>query len=513
MCCQVVVSLNPRQAPFTAAGTPALRIVLPVLIAVVACLWLLPSLGNGMLWEDEAQTALLARTTLQHGVPVAFDGLNSISQEKGDDYGYHGLWKWHMWLPFYVLAGFFEVFGESTAIARLPFALFGVATVVLTYFTAESIWRDLKSAILSAALVLLCISFALLVRQCRYYSPAMFFSLLMLHEYLRICRGARRGWITLAVAAILLFNSHFIYCATTFSALGLHAAIWHRDRWKPLFFAGLVTAAICAVPFVWVSSLTYRNYPYVFTWHYASYQVVVYVTDIFTHIVPYPLLLIPMAICVKAAITRKRIFPTLMALEPWALPVFLTVIMLMVVGPFTPSPFFRYMGPAIAPLLILVARWVVLAFRTQIFLGIATTVLLGVWWPVSPYIYELRHPFVGPLEGIITFLQTHAKPDDVVVVSYEDLPIKFYTKLRVLGGNTGEDIAAAKGARWLVLRSLSGQAVRKFIDQQVKQNPDYKRITLNVPDTEFENREEPDQHYYQSVKNAAPVVVYELQKP
>jgi Dolichyl-phosphate-mannose-protein mannosyltransferase len=494
-------------------STFARTLWLPLLIAVAACCWLLPSLGNGMLWEDEAQTALLGRTTLQHGVPVAFDGPNSISQEKGDDYGYHRLWKWHMWLPFYVLAGFFKVFGESTAIARLPFALFGVATVVLTYFTALSIWRDPKSAVLSAVLVLLCIPFALLARQCRYYSPAMFFSLLMLHEYLRICRGARRGWITLAIAAISLFNSHFIYCATTFAAIGLHAIIWHRGQLKSLLFAGVTTAVICAAPLVWVSGITYRNYPYVFTWHYAMYQVVVYATDIFIHIVPYPLVLIPIAVCVKAAITRKRILPSLASLEPWALPIFLTVIMLMMVGPFTPSPFFRYMGPAIAPLLILVARWVVLAFRTQIVLGIATTVLLGVWWPVSPYVYELRHRFVGPLEGIVEFLNSHANPADVVVVSYEDLPIKFYTKLRVLGGNTGEDIAAAKGSRWLVLRNLSGQAVREFINNQVKQNPKYKRITLNVPDTEFENREEPDQHYYRSVKNAARVVIYELQKP
>lgn len=35
--------------------------LLPLLIFAGACRWLLPSLGNGMLWQDEAQTALLGR--------------------------------------------------------------------------------------------------------------------------------------------------------------------------------------------------------------------------------------------------------------------------------------------------------------------------------------------------------------------------------------------------------------------------------------------------------------------
>lgn len=508
------------------------RILLPLLIGIAACFWLLPSLGNGMLWEDEAQTALLARTTLEHGVPIAFDGANSISQEKGDDFGRHGLWKWHMWLPFYVLAGFFKMFGESTAIARLPFALFGIATVVLTYFTAMLLWRDIKSALLSAVLVLMCVPFALLVRQCRYYSPAMFFSLLMLDAYLRICRGFRRGWIVLAVAAILLFNSHFIYCATTFAAIGLHAVIWHRERWKPLLYAAVTTGIFCTPPLLWVSSLNYRNYHSIFTWHFALFQVVIYATHVMTQILPYPLLLIPLAAGVKvlakqrqiffssaafvagvkAVITRNQIFKILLAFEPWALPIFFTLITLVVIGPFTPWPFFRYMAPAIAPLLMLAARWVVVAFRTQIVLGMGSVVLLAVWWPEAQYIYELRHRFVGPLEGIVELLQTQGKPGDVAVVSYEDLPIKFYTKLRVLGGNTGEDLAAARGARWLILRHLSGSAVREFINSQIKQNPDYQRITLHVPDTEFENREEPEDHLYGSMTGVPPVIIYELRR-
>ena len=47
---------------------------------VLAGILLLSSLGNGYLWQDEAETALLARNTLRFGYPRAFDGRNSIEE-------------------------------------------------------------------------------------------------------------------------------------------------------------------------------------------------------------------------------------------------------------------------------------------------------------------------------------------------------------------------------------------------------------------------------------------------
>jgi hypothetical protein len=559
------------------------NLFLPLCITILASLWLLPSLDNGMLWQDEAQTALLARTTLHHGAPIAFDGANSISQEEGDDYGPHQLWKWHMWLPFYVLAVFFKVFGESTAIARLPFALFGVATVVLAYFTSMRIWRDWKSATIASLLILVCIPFALLVRQCRYYSPCMFFSLLMLDAYLRICGGWRRGWILLAIAATLLFNSHFIYTATAFAAIGLHALLWHRHKWKPLSFAAITTAILCSPPSLWLASLNYRNYSKgVMTSHFLRFQIHTYARDVLVHILPYPLLLLPVALAVKfilnnltpvlrnsaepassslnpsrkaspdpapnpspapssdpvlqrpsepapqttlhydpaaiapEPISLKRKFRFAFAsLEPWMLPFFFAAFTVVAIAPFTPWPFFRYVGPLIAPLLILAGRWVIVAFRTHLLLGAGTVVLLALWWPDSLYLHELRHRYQGPIEGIVQLLKSQGNPGDVVVTSYEDLPLKFYTKDRVYGGMTGDDLSKARGARWLILRSHNVsdrvKPVEQFIKAQVAMNPSYRPITLDVTDSKFENREEPSEHLYRSPTGAPKVVVYRLE--
>lgn len=133
------------------------------------------NLGNHYLWQDEAQTALISKTVVSDGVPRGYDGRNFFSQEKGAEYGDNFVWKWHTWLPFYILAGFFKIFGTKTFVARLPFALFGIGTVFLAYFFSKALWQDKKTAAVTALLLLVSVPFLLLSRQCRYYSMSAFF--------------------------------------------------------------------------------------------------------------------------------------------------------------------------------------------------------------------------------------------------------------------------------------------------------------------------------------------------
>ena len=118
------------------------------LIGVFAALLIFPNLSRSLLWQDEAQTALQARTTLQHGIPMGHDGENSLSQEQGRDVDSNDVFRYHPWMQFYITAASFALFGESTFTARLPFALLGVATVVLTYYTARFLWRNEAAAII-----------------------------------------------------------------------------------------------------------------------------------------------------------------------------------------------------------------------------------------------------------------------------------------------------------------------------------------------------------------------------
>src|SRR5262249_18658912 len=152
---------------------------LPVaLMCIVAGALVLGRLDARLLWQDEAQTALVSETILEHGVPLGTDGKNFYSQEQGAEYGAGFLWRWQPWLPFYLTAGSFAVLGKTTLAARLPWALFGLATVFLLYRHALATWRDRRVALIAAGLLASCVPFLLLARQCRYYAGTAFLSLL-----------------------------------------------------------------------------------------------------------------------------------------------------------------------------------------------------------------------------------------------------------------------------------------------------------------------------------------------
>jgi hypothetical protein len=50
-------------------------------LLLLAALLIFANLDDRRLWDDEAETALLAQSTLRFGVPVAWDGVILISQE------------------------------------------------------------------------------------------------------------------------------------------------------------------------------------------------------------------------------------------------------------------------------------------------------------------------------------------------------------------------------------------------------------------------------------------------
>lgn len=139
-----------------------------VLVSAFLLLW---NLGDQRLWDDEAQTALISQTILDHGLPLGHDGMNSFSQELGAEFGADHVYKWHPWLPFYLLATFFRLFGVSTFTARLPFALLGIGCPVLVYFLAAALFERRHVAIAAAALLAFSVPFLLLAKQCRYYIP------------------------------------------------------------------------------------------------------------------------------------------------------------------------------------------------------------------------------------------------------------------------------------------------------------------------------------------------------
>jgi hypothetical protein len=143
--------------------------------------------------------------------------------------------------------------------------------------------------------------------------------------------------------------------------------------------------------------------------------------------------------------------------------------------------------------------------------GIAAILIFSYSQPLFDYFYEITHDYDGPVEGIVKYLNQHAKKEEVVAITYEDLPLKFYTEMRVIGGLTGEDLSPGKEADWIIIRKHviceKDEVVRKYLIQNVPWHR-YQKVVINYPDTPFENRESPDGHQYRTVTHEDKVVIF-----
>jgi 4-amino-4-deoxy-L-arabinose transferase-like glycosyltransferase len=506
--------------PQTSAQTPAsfadkAARAAPWLLLLGASVLFLASLGNICLWQDEAQTALVARTVLEGGLPRGTDGTNFFSQELGAEYGPGYLWRWHTWLPFYVLAGFFAALGESTLVARLPFALAGIATVVLAWAAGRRLWGRPRAGFLCGLLLLTSVPFLILARQCRWYSFAAFFALLALHAYQGVIARTRHSGALLVVALVLLFHTHYLYCAATCAALLVHALLLARGALRRTALLILVSAGLDLPWILWFSGMSYGSqYGHGFlSLAHAGAIAPGFVIQLLQYVVP-PFL-IPVALGLGALRWFRRRADTPGPAPGTASGVALLLLFLganlAALSLSAPAPLFRYLAPLIPVCIVLMARIVEAAFAAHAVIGLALLATLVARQPLLDYLDEITHDFDGPIEGIARHLNQHGQPGQTVAITYGDMPVKFYTRMRVVGGLTGEDLTPALDADWVILRKhvVSGPdlRVREFLEQNIPWDR-YESTRIDYPDTRFENRESPQEHRWRTDTGEERVVIW-----
>ena len=200
-------------------------------ILAVAVFFLFFHLDYRPFWQDEAETACLARNVLKTGLPLAFDGVRKISQEQGMEFNSQDyLWRWSPWMQIYVAAGAFRVGGLNTLAGRFPFAFFGLLCVVLVYLLLTYKFQDRGWACISAALLTFCVPFLLYARQCRYYSLVAFFTLATLF-FFRSNWQSKLGPACLLVLSLgLLFHTNYlVFGSFLIPALAAAALVYPQD--------------------------------------------------------------------------------------------------------------------------------------------------------------------------------------------------------------------------------------------------------------------------------------------
>ena len=356
-----------------------------VFLAVAFCVGLFLffcNLGNQYLWQDEAQTALISKTILEHGVAYGTDGRNFFSQEFKAEYGENYIWKWHTWLPFYVVALFFKLFGAGTFTARVGFAIFGMGTVFLAYGFCKELWKDTWVAVTTVVVLLISVPFLVMSRQCRYYSMGAFFSLLSLYAYLCLLEKRKFSGIIFVLSCVFLFHTHYIYCATLLSAVGLHVLLFRRDRFLTVFLLCVLVVLVNVPWIVWLSSMKYgeRYGKGMFSWakifKFAGGYFGLLFGQVFS---PFFLLLLPFS-AFGSWFRRQKVFSGIICRSDFwpnlALLLFFPLATICALSVASPWFYLRYLMPLIPVFAIIISLLIVAAGRVHFLVSITVVVIM-----------------------------------------------------------------------------------------------------------------------------------------
>ena len=218
-------------------------------LAAVGFLLIFTNLGSDYLWEDEGDTAVLASNILKFGVPKAWDGGAFLDIDHGARLNSSLVMVLHPWVPYYLTAGSFLVFGQNTFAARLPFALAGWFSVLVSYLLVWRITASRVSAFCAAALLMLSVQFLLYARECRYCALNMLLICGLLWSFFRMKSGG--GCALFVLIAVLFFHTH-PYGVAPVAALGGLSLVYKpflaQRRWM-----GLAAPAIAVLTVPWLA--------------------------------------------------------------------------------------------------------------------------------------------------------------------------------------------------------------------------------------------------------------------
>jgi hypothetical protein len=234
--------------------TNRLHYIILGIILVCSGYLILKNLDSATLWDDEAQTAILAQNFLKTGHFTGWDGRNLYAYRNGTVLN-KDLKIINPPLQFLVAAASFKMLGVNTFTARLPFALFGWLTILLLYWVVRKELPHLPSMALYAAGFLgMFAEYLLYARNCRYYSLVIFFALLTFYFYRRFIE--KINWQAIAglvVSAVLMYFAQFQMGAAFGLALAAMFVLFDRKKlsarhWQMLIVAGIVVV-LAVVPY------------------------------------------------------------------------------------------------------------------------------------------------------------------------------------------------------------------------------------------------------------------------
>jgi hypothetical protein len=429
-----------------------------------------------LLWGDEAETATLARNVLHFGVPKTSDGLNEITllTVLGRDVvaSKDGVWTWSPWLQEYVAAASFAVFGPTTWAARAPFALIGWLAVVATGWLAFRIYRSHAIALAAIALLSSSEVFLLHARQCRYYSIIVLAEVVLVFAFHQLLIGRRSGAFALAGALIAQFYSNYIVVAANVPALILFATLlyFRQRRSLPAVILAGAGFGLAALPWLLYAHPA-RQAGFVAADDFWP-KLAFYAREFHFHFLPWTFALLPAAGWVLSRVrSAPSELPTVLRTFEWLLSFLLLSSIGVLVQP--PGHFLRYMLMVLPVGCLLASAWTVRHIRARAAAALLITVVCltnglalataypwrgghTLHWPLAHWLLSLHRPYESRLNDVVQFLRKEARPGQTVFVFDPELPLMFYTGLKIIDGRQDRGELPGDLPDWVFSESVSG---------------------------------------------------------
>jgi len=206
-------------------------IILTILVVWGAYLRLY-HLGNQSLWMDESYSAIAIDQIAETGLPQL---------ESGHYY-------WRGITHSYPTALFQLIFGKNEAILRLPAALFGIGTILLTYLAGLTFFKRKSIALIAAALVTFGIFDIGWSRQIRMYTELQFLFLLSVtafYKYFIEKKPTLKKGLIVILLTLMTVETHlqgmFLFAAYV-------VILWlNKDRFSSSAKQVIMTSAIGAI--------------------------------------------------------------------------------------------------------------------------------------------------------------------------------------------------------------------------------------------------------------------------
>jgi len=503
------------------------------LITAVGALLIFANLDNRYLWEDEAETALLAQRVLHFGVPIAWDGRDLISQRCGTDYDANYLWRETPWMQFYITALSFRVFGADTLTARLPFAVAGVLAIISLYVLGVSLFGDRSVGLVASAILVLSVPFLLHVRQARYYSIAALAGIWALYFFFALLRDRPGALIGLVLSMTAIFHSNYLVFFATAVGLGFAFAAMPFDTRAVLRLAGAGVGTL-AINISWLAIFDMRGKA---SYAFADLSAQSFALRAWGYL--FRIELYACSIVLLAALVGARflLMPRSGRRVTWPAPRVCVSLALFVLGHvlvLSAAPFlwFRYLVGLFPAFALVEAAAIRALWSANRLLAVAACTLLlfvdradlvrGTLAAVPlKYIDEITHDVSGPIAGIVRHLRAHARSGERIFVSYGDLPLRFYTDLEVRGGLGCQGFAGWPPPDWVVDRyfrfrpdepgsapgaAADAERMNRYLYQL--EFARYREMRLPEVDTTWENLPEPSMHLYRAPTTGKRISIY-----